>query len=612
MFGDLTRMEQVSGIPGGVPPLADYPPSTVRSTLPPAEWQACLDSWLYSLEFRLRLKDVLFSTPMSPAVSGMRFLISYCQNTTTRDGASAPKEAQLQRRAYLLFKRLMSLQNTAHSWESRVLIDNLLLADRAFHHVSDWPRLLSALRKREQGKISQGLEEWKGAVTEGFGTVSGIQERFTDLQRMNSLIQVMPEAGLALMTGSDYLETIIAAYTNDKVVSQSPPNFIRILTEHLYRGLRSLMSDQTKHISLLLDHLYFLRTETDAAMKGNNNQKQTILSSLLCTTAFLRHLAHDSSIAETKRGQGQIDSLIAYRDQIKHLHPPPALRKRKSTKGKGKSKDADDMHIHKAAQVSQIHDLFPTFPNAYILQLLDHYNDNVELVIAALLEPDTLPSNLREPDPNLTDAISETLPPPNLAPHTTPPPLPSHRKNAFDNDAFDNLTISSTQLHKGRKPLPSSSDPPDQSSHARSKAAILAALAAFDSDDDERDDTYDVADVGGTVDQSVDTDSRPNPTSASARTLTGNDHEETLWSAWKGDTGLFARDSKTRVSRARMDLKRETGMADEQIEGWGIVVSRDRALQERLRKRYEDVASMIRGQRGLEKTKWQGDSSRGM
>jgi activating signal cointegrator complex subunit 2 len=178
------------------------------------------------------------------------------------------------------------------------------------------------------------------------------------------------------------------------------------------------------------------------------------------------------------------------------------------------------------------------------------------------------------------------------------------RKNVFDNDDFDRLRISSKSIHKGRRDI-KIDEPETAEEHDSRKAAIMAALSRFDSDDDERDDTYDVEDVGGTVDRSVDTDSRPRK----ERALEQNPHEEVLYRAWKDGAAMFARDSKTRVSPVRQDLKRQTGMSDEQIEGWAIMLARDSGLQNRLQQKYSAVGSFRGNQRNLEQTRWRHNAS---
>jgi len=148
-----------------------------------------------------------------------------------------------------------------------------------------------------------------------------------------------------------------------------------------------------------------------------------------------------------------------------------------------------------------------------------------------------------------------------LAPDPTPPQI-SARRNIYDDDDFDNLTISTSKLHFGRRnPEMTTEDILLDRSTAPNKAAILSALAAFDSDDDERDDTYDIQDVGGTVDSTNPEETHDQP------------HDEVLFKSYKENPKVLSRDA--RGGKERAELRTETGMTDEAIEGWGIMLSRD-------------------------------------
>ena len=128
-------------------------------------------------------------------------------------------------------------------------------------------------------------------------------------------------------------------------------------------------------------------------------------------------------------------------------------------------------------------------------------------------------------------------------------------------------------------------------STAASKAAILSALAAFDSDDDERDDTYDTADVGGTVDAN-----NPDDTADGA-----NKYDEVLFKAYKSLPKVFDRDAATRRGRERAQLRSDTGMTDETIEGWGLMLSRDQRQMRRLEAQFSTFGG---AQQGLVSTAW--------
>lgn len=187
---------------------------------------------------------------------------------------------------------------------------------------------------------------------------------------------------------------------------------------------------------------------------------------------------------------------------------------------------------------------------------------------------------------------------PDLAPHPTPPQLPT-RHNIFDDDEFDQLAIDASKLHFGqRNPDKTADDILRDRSTAPNKAAILSALAAFDSDDDERDDTYDVADVGGTVDSAAPGN---NPEEDRTSSDVRDAQDEILFRAYRAMPNVFDRDAATRRGKPRMLLRGETGMTDEAIEGWGLMLSRDGRQQKRLEAKF---SAFTGAQKELAPTSW--------
>lgn len=188
---------------------------------------------------------------------------------------------------------------------------------------------------------------------------------------------------------------------------------------------------------------------------------------------------------------------------------------------------------------------------------------------------------------------------PDLAPRSTPPLLPT-RRNVFDDDEFDQLAVDTSRLHFGRRnPDKTADDVLKDRSTAPNKAAILSALTAFDSDDDERDDTYDVEDVGGTVDSATPGN---NPEEANAGPSDTN--EEALFRAFKMTPSVFDRDAATRRSKPRLALKEETGLVDEAIEGWALMLSRDPRRMRRLEAKFSSFSG---AQRELALTTWKAE-----
>ena len=177
---------------------------------------------------------------------------------------------------------------------------------------------------------------------------------------------------------------------------------------------------------------------------------------------------------------------------------------------------------------------------------------------------------------------------PDLAPHATPPQVPT-RHNVYDDDDFDRLAMDVSKVSFGKAPAKTADDILKDKSNAPNKAAILSALAAFDSDDDERDDTYDADDVGGTVD-----------TTNNEADGVNDVHEEALFRAFQMDPKVFERNTETRRSNQRTKLREETGMTDESIEGWAVMLARNPQQKRRMEARYAFAGQQAQ----LDRTSW--------
>ncbi|KAM0494707.1 hypothetical protein ACHAPB_007921 [Verticillium nonalfalfae] len=230
------------------------------------------------------------------------------------------------------------------------------------------------------------------------------------------------------------------------------------------------------------------------------------------------------------------------------------------------------------SQIAVIQDLFPDLGSGFVAKLLDEFGEDPEAVIAKLLEDDLPPELAAADRAELLSSQStiESLPENTMAPRSAPNPsqtLPQ-RRNIFDDDE---LTSEMTNLHFGkRNPAKTADDVLADRKTAPNKAAIMSALAAFDSDDDERDDTYDADDVGGAVDTAAGGEDE----------VDGNANEETLFRGWQADPNVFDRDAGTRRSDPRGKLREITGLTDEAIEGWAVMLGRNPRLKRRLEIKY--------------------------
>jgi activating signal cointegrator complex subunit 2 len=561
------------------PPLAPVPSPAVRRTIPPNDWEACLDAWMALLGIRLNASDQQFKDTAPEDTSVSQFLGSYYQYTAAGDSSlqSGPKARQLRKLCFLTTRRyLLGLSNPSNGILDWRLLGNLCCC---YPSSAALKTSLSKAWDLHHDKITSNIERAKATVIKNLSSAnsSSNPEVISDIRRLTILASVLPACGQELMAGSDFLDTIFEAYQSRGAREE----FRRILVANIYVGLVSLLKEPV-NMSSLLDQLFSLKA---AARVGAPKMKKepTLLSDLVCSSDLLIRLERYTSLHPQKRGQDLITSLRAYQVESQSLHHRYQRRK-KVDKGKEVSADpiiTGELHAHKMSLVTQVQDLFPDLGSAFVIRLLDFYNDNPETIVAHLLD-DSLPLELQSLD------RSEQLPPTaephhsHLPPQPTPPlspePLPS-RKNIFDKDVdIAELSRSSAakgKLHFGRVNADQTADTllSDHSKHAANKAAILSALAAFDSDEDERDDTYDAADVGGTIDSAA--AGADSEADADQRSRRAADVDTILFRTYKSNPGLFARDSATRRSQPRASLKRETDMTDEAIEGWAVMLTRD-------------------------------------
>ncbi|OOQ84977.1 CUE domain protein [Penicillium brasilianum] len=588
------------------PPLAPVPSPAVRRTIPSNDWDACLDAWMTLLGIRLSVMDQKFKDTAPDDLSVVSFLDSFYQHAAAADSGlrPEPKVRQLRKLCFLTTRRyLLSLRNPPEGLLSWQLLSNLCCC---YPSSTALKTSLSTAWDLHHEKISSSIEKAKSLVMKqiSMSGKSAALDVISSIRRLTILASVLPNCGQILMAGSDYLDTLHEAYQ----AKATREELRKILVANVYVGLVSLLKETTINLSLLLDQLFSLKASAGVGTPGMKKEA-TLLSDLVCSSDLLQRLEKHLASHPQKRGEDLLASLRLYQMEMSPFHHRYQRRKRVD-KGKGPSTGPvipDELHAHKMSLVSQVQDLFPDLGSAFVVRLLDTYGDNPETVIAHLLD-DSLTPELQSLD------RSEQLPPAaepshaHLEPRPTPPAIPSpraeavpSRRNIFDDDVdIAELSLSGAaegKLRFGRANPELTADEvlADRSKHAINKAAILSALASFDSDDDERDDTYDVADVGGTV------DSATTGTDAEADAIARNQRaaaeqiDLTLLRAYKSNAAIFARDSATRRSQPRTLLKQETNMTDEAIEGWAVMLSRD---PKRLAKLENKLADDIGGAGG--------------
>ncbi|CAF9906946.1 hypothetical protein IMSHALPRED_005399 [Imshaugia aleurites] len=527
----------------------------------------------------------MFGPKVAKDPSIVQFLVSYANNFAEPTNA---KENDLRTKCFLLVHRVLSEVKRI----PQLLLDWAILADlsRIYAKSTVLSRLLDDVWRQE------ALDERLSMRTHKANLISHLEQNVTSGDSEETLISVVAllrtcyHYGQFLMLGSDLIDALSTAYKNSNVKMEKQK-----VVAVTYFCLLSLMEPDQPRISTLLDHLYGLKDSND----------DSLLKALVESTPLLQKIRTRTAGPEATRAKSLMESLKIFEKLPDGQPKKPIMRKN----DKGKRKDRDQyghdstgiIHVHRLSLVAQVQDLFPDLGSAFIAKLLDEYNDDTEQVTAHLLD-DSLPQHLNASD--RTENLPEGSTPqthdlaPNLEPHSTPPLLPT-RRNIHDDDDFDRLAIDTSKLALGRRHADLTADKLLSTQRpSGQKAAILSALAAFDSDDDERDDTYDVEDVGGTVDTTNDDNAGERQEEV---------HEEALFNAYKMSPEVFNRDSDTRRGKYRAALKSETGMTDEAIEGWGIMAGRDPRRLQRLERKYE-MSGGVASQTQLGRSSWTADS----
>lgn len=589
-----------------LPPMAPLPPVDAWTGISTQDWAAFADMWNILALAYLGLSERDFAVNNLSSTNVVNFLVSYMEVAAARKDIPVSLHAHsLRRNVFLLVHRIfLRCSHTHAKMMSWTFLGDL---SRVYRGSEDLEILLEKVWEIRGSQIESSLKPLKQSLITNLDSISGTGSVLADFpfsHRLLPLVDALPAVGAYLIAGSDFLDTVAASYQGCS--AQLRPKLLALI----FLSLCALMQGLKPNHSMLFDHLYGLR---DSANEPQNTSQQTLLADLVTDTPLITQMTKRINGSDAARARTLTTSLSKFR------RPHSSRPHRHRHVDKGKSKDVavassaeyghdafHTVHVHRMSLVTQVQDLFPDLGSAFVARLLDEYGDSVEQVTAHLLD-NSLPEHLDSADRSATLPPMHTSNPdlvPNLAPRSTPPPSPPParsaipaRRNIHDDDELDRLAVSTSRLHFGRRTQPSTADSM-LDGRSTNKAAILSALAAFDADDDERDDTYDVADVGGTVD----TTSGAGVDAAA----TAAENDEALFVAWSMSPAVFERDSATRRSPARQALRSETGLTDEAIEGWAVMIRRDPRRLKRLEARFERFTGQ---QTELSGSAWRADSA---
>ncbi|KAF9871278.1 CUE domain-containing protein [Colletotrichum karsti] len=579
-----------------IPPVAPFPSAAWRAHLTPQDWNTLIEAWTTLSQAYLALSDSQLAKAVTKDESLPNFLstfvIEVAETGPSETIGSSHQAKTLLRTTFTLTSRLLTTPSAPPpiplttppflSGFSKLFRKNALatLSKAWKEHPTSLETSLAGLKK----SLTQSLEA---------GLKADLKSLESRLSKLNHLLHASPDASAFFIAGSDFLDGLVSGF---KITN---PPLRKVLVATTYVCLIGLTDGESPRFGMLADVLFSLKSAAETHKAGPLNVNDSLVAELVTVTPVLKQLlkrAEEKGAASTAL-KTRISALEGFKKPGGGFMRPKRLVKRKVDKGKGVADAGDvqaELHIHRQSQIALIQDLFPDLGSGFISKLFDEYGDNTEVVTSHLLE-DSLPPHLsglnrsEQLSPKIERRFSH-----DIAPRPTPPQLPE-RHNVFDDDELDRLELDVSKLHFGKKsPEKTADDILKDRSTAPNKAAILSALAAFDSDDDERDDTYDADDVGGTVDNAANEEADGHQDAS----------EETLFKAFQSDPSLFDRQATTRRGQARGKLREETGMTDEAIEGWAVMLGRNPAQKRRLEAKYSGAAAFTGAQNELLSTAW--------
>lgn len=368
-----------------LPHFAPFPDAKVRQNILPDEWQLYLDSWTSLAELYLRLSDTAFGKEISENDTLTPFLLSFLHELA-HDDSITPKVLSLRKQCYFLLHRLWSRDNITSALLGWPTLSDLC---QVFPKSEQYRTFLHQLWTRKSGAIEKSLQTAKNSMIRNLESKRP-EEAESTLNKIAPLLRVSPDASIYMLTGSDFLDALYAAYPRVQ------PSMQKKLVTIAYLGLTAVLEGPKPNYSLLSDHLYGLKSNEEQEQKKEPGKK-TLVADLITNTPLLEKIRDKATVPEAARVKNIASSLGAFRQS--NVARPKRIVRRKVDKGKKKITDDDyghgaftgEGHVHRMSMITQIQDLFPHLGAGFIVKLLDAYSEDIEQVTAHLLEDSLLP-----------------------------------------------------------------------------------------------------------------------------------------------------------------------------------------------------------------------------
>lgn len=378
-----------------LPPLAAFPSGAWRELLiTDGELDGLLIAYttLCQAYAALQTQELVQKVDKDASVTG--FLVTFMEEMATNGIAIlGPHATPLLKAVMQLLNRILSVAspaelltfdfvaNTSRVYPKKVaapIVSRIFITEKASIKLES---SLLVLKKLLIPQLDAGIN----------GDLKLVEQR---LVRLNPLLHVSPHACALFLAGSDFFDGLVSGF---KVMN---PPLRKVIVTTLYLGLIGLAEAEPPKWAMLSDQFYSLQSAADAHKQGPLNANDSLVAELVTSTPILRTISRkvESSGAANENLKKRVSALEGFKKGP--MVRPKRLIKRRVDKGKGKESDEaaqTEMHVHKMSKITQVQDLFPDLGTGFVSKCLDEYGEDVERVIANLIE-DSLPAHLASAD----------------------------------------------------------------------------------------------------------------------------------------------------------------------------------------------------------------------
>ena len=385
-----------------LPPIVAFPEAAWRNHLVPDEWEACLDAWISLAEAHLSLSSADFARLSVKDESLPTFLTSFAAEASSShdvfSSSDCLKAKRLWKDSFLLSYRLLEVDSPPEPllrWQFLADVSRVYGKNHAGHLVTAvWRRHAQSLEASMSLVKKNLIKELEAGLSGDLKIVEA------QLKQLNHLLHASPEVAAFIMAGGDFVDSLISGYK-----LMNPPLRKAILST-LYLCLIGLTEGKRPKFSTLVDQLYALKTGAESHRAGPTNVNDSLVAELITATPVLQQVRQrlEANGSESNRARSVLNALEGFRKPGGNGRPQ-YVTKRKIDKGKVNAILVDEyghgsdgqIHVHRISLITQVQDLFPDIGSGFVIKLLDEYNDDVEQLIAHLLE-ESLPSHLDKAD----------------------------------------------------------------------------------------------------------------------------------------------------------------------------------------------------------------------